>query len=78
MRQTHALYNIIWGTKSQGTQHSPELVLKSTDFRAPEDLIFPALKLCKNTKRDFLLFVLRHRKDYIPRNFLWQIKAHTN
>ena len=78
MRQTHALYNITWGTKSEGTQRSHELVLKSTDFRAPEDLIFPALKLCTNTKRDFLLFVLRYRKDYIPRNFLWQIKAHIN
>ena len=30
----------------RGTQRSPELALRSTDLRAPENLIFPALTLC--------------------------------
>ena len=29
--------------KSQGAQRSPEVALRSTDFRAPKNLIFPAL-----------------------------------
>ena len=68
MRQTHASCNVTMGTKLQGT-HSPELALRSTDFCAPENLIYPALKLCTNTKRDFILFAFRHRKIIYQETF---------
>ena len=43
MRQTCVHPNIIRSTKLQGAQHSPELSFRSTDFRVPENQIFPAL-----------------------------------
>ena len=57
------LHKITRSTKLQGMQHSPELVLRSTDFHAPENLIFPALgspqnffwHLLMNLKNNYLL-----------------------
>ena len=43
MRQTLLLRNVTRSTKLRGAQRSPELALRSTDFRSPENLIFPAL-----------------------------------
>ena len=43
VRQTHVPHKVTRCTELQGTQRSPELTLKSMDFRAPENLIFPAL-----------------------------------
>ena len=42
MRQTLVPCNITRSTKSQGAQCAPELSLRSTEFRSPENLIFPA------------------------------------
>ena len=43
MRRARVLSEVTRSTKLQGAQRSPELGLRSTDFRAPENLIFPAL-----------------------------------
>ena len=43
MRLTRVPFKVTRSTKLQGAQHSPDLGLRSTDFRAPENLIFPAL-----------------------------------
>ena len=43
MRRTCVSRKITRCTKVRGAQRSPELALRSTDFRAPENLIFPAL-----------------------------------
>ena len=43
VRQTLVRRNVTRGTKLQGVQRAPELVLRSTEFRSPENLIFPAL-----------------------------------
>lgn len=43
MRGTCVPCKVMKSTKLQGAQRSPELVLRSTDFCAPENLIFPAL-----------------------------------
>ena len=45
MRRTRAPRKATRCTKLRGAQRSPELALRSTDFRAPENLIFPALIL---------------------------------
>ena len=47
MRRARVLSEVTRSTKLQGAQRSPELGLRSTDFRAPENLIFPALPLGK-------------------------------
>ena len=52
MRRTRVPCKMTRSTKLQGAQRSPELGLRNTDFRAPENLIFPALQsfmciLCK-------------------------------
>ena len=41
MRRTHIPQKV---TKLRGAQCSPELAMRSTDFCAPENQIFPALK----------------------------------
>ena len=43
VRQTILLCNVTRSTKSQSAQRSSELALRSTDFRSPENLIFPTL-----------------------------------
>ena len=43
MRQTRVPHKVTRSTKLQSPKSSPELALRSTDFRAPETLIFPAL-----------------------------------
>ena len=43
MRGTRVPSKVTRSTKLRGAQCSPELSLRSTDFRAPENLIFPAL-----------------------------------
>ena len=43
MWRTRVSREITRCTKLRGVQRSPELSLRSTDFRAPENLIFPAL-----------------------------------
>ena len=51
MRETLLLYKVAGSRKLQGTQHSPELALRSRDFCSPENLIFPALMcLCVHAK----------------------------
>ena len=44
MRQTHVTPNVTRTTKLRGAEHSPELAFRSTDFRVPGNLIFPALQ----------------------------------
>ena len=44
MRQTLLPHNATRSTKLRGAQHAPELALRSTEFSAPENLIFLALK----------------------------------
>ena len=43
MRQTHVPRKVTRCTKLGVAQHFPELALRSTDFCAPENLIFPAM-----------------------------------
>ena len=43
MTRTHVPRKVTRCTKLRGAQRSPELALRSTDFRTPENLIFPAL-----------------------------------
>ena len=43
MRRARVPSKITRCTKLGGAQRSPELTLRSMDFRAPENLIFPAL-----------------------------------
>ena len=43
LRWTHVPWEVTRCTKLWGTQLSPELALRSTDFCTPENLIFPAL-----------------------------------
>ena len=43
IRWTHVPCKVTRSTKLRGAQQSPELGLRSTDFRAPENLICPAL-----------------------------------
>ena len=51
VRETLLLYKVARSRKLQGTQHSPELALRSTDFCSPENPIFPALMcLCVHAK----------------------------
>ena len=40
--QTHVSHNVTRSAKLQGTQRSPELAFRSTDFLVPENLILPA------------------------------------
>ena len=44
MRRTRVPPNVTRSTKLGGAQRSPEPAFRSTDFRVPEILIFPALK----------------------------------
>ena len=48
MRRARVLSKVTRSTKLRGAQRSPELGLRSTDFRAPENLIFPALHTRNN------------------------------
>ena len=41
--------NVTMSTKLQDAQRSPELTFRSTDFRVPENLIFPGV--CGVSKR---------------------------
>ena len=43
LRQTRVPRKVTRCTKLRGAQRSPKLGLRSTDFRAPENLIFPAM-----------------------------------
>ena len=43
MRQARVPLKVTRCTKLRGVQCSSELALRSTDFRAPENLIFPSL-----------------------------------
>ena len=43
MRRRHLSCKVTRCTKLRGAQRSPELALKSTDFHAPGNLIFPVL-----------------------------------
>ena len=45
MRRTRVTCKVTKSTKLPGGQRSPELGLRSTDFCAPEKLIFPALEI---------------------------------
>ena len=40
MRRTRVPLNVTRSTQLRGAQRSPELALRSTDFRVPENLIF--------------------------------------
>ena len=59
MRRTCVLSNITSSTKLRGAQHSLELAFRSTDFRVPENLIFPALFhiVCVSFARRFFTFL---------------------
>ena len=43
MRRTRLPPKVARSRKLRGVQRSPELTFRSTDFRVPEILIFPAL-----------------------------------
>ena len=45
MSGTHVPRKVTKSTKLQGARRSPELALRSTGFRAPENLNVPALRL---------------------------------
>ena len=45
MRRKRLPSNVTRSVKLRGAQRSPELAFRSTDFRLPENLIFPALKM---------------------------------
>ena len=45
MRRTCIQPNVTKSKKLRGAQCSPEIVFRSTDFRVPENLIFPALHI---------------------------------
>ena len=45
MRRTRVPPKVARSTKLRGAQRSPELTFRNTDFRVPEILIFPALKI---------------------------------
>ena len=48
MRRTRVSCKVTRCTKLRGAQRSPELALRNMDFRAPENLIFPALLLIRH------------------------------
>ena len=61
IRWTRVPRNVARCTKFWGAQCSPELALRSTDFRAPKNLIFPALEIslknelwCRHMASSFL------------------------
>ena len=71
VRQTLVPCNVTRSANLPGAQHAPELVLRSTEFQSPENLIFPALyKIIKEQKveRMFFIFIVlskflkQHRK----------------
>ena len=71
MRETLLLYNVARSRNLQGTQHSPELALSSTDFCSTENLIFPALMcLCVHAKLrilnklHYIILLMHHIIDY--------------
>ena len=71
VRETLLLYNVARSRKLQGTQHSPELALRSTDFCSPENLIFPVLMcLCVHAKLrilnklHYIILLMYHIIDY--------------
>ena len=45
MSRTRVPPKVARSTKLQGAQRSPELTFRNTDFRVPEILTFPALKI---------------------------------
>ena len=57
MRQTLLPRNVTRSTKLQGAQCAPELSFRSTEFRSPENLIFPA---CIAMKDRLVLNINRH------------------
>ena len=72
VRETLLLYNVARSRKLQGTQHSPELALRSTDFCSPENLIFPVLMcLCVHAKLrilnklHYIILLMYHTTDYL-------------
>ena len=44
--QTLVPCNVTRSTKLRRVQCAPELALRSTEFRSPENLIFPAVNMC--------------------------------
>ena len=51
MTRTRVLPNIIRNTKLRQAKSSPETAFRSTDFRVPENLIFPALTTTESVIR---------------------------
>ena len=69
MRQTSVPHKATRCTKLRGAQHPLELALRSTDFRAPENLIFPAMT-CRFhnrfvTPRSYINDILKFKCIYI-------------
>ena len=52
VKQTLVPRNVTMGTKLRGAQSTPELALRSTEFRSPENLIFSALFFSLLTKSE--------------------------
>ena len=48
IRRTHVPHKVTRSTKLQGLWRSSELALRSTEFRATENLIFPALSVTQH------------------------------
>ena len=67
MRWTRVPRKVARWTKFWGTQRSPEVALRSTDFRAPENLIFPVLLLLKS-KFDWINFEMS-KLIKLPKDF---------
>ena len=68
MRRARVPSKVTRSTKLRGAQRSPELGLMSTDFRAPENLIFPAL-LTIETLHQGVKYVQRRRFGLFIVNF---------
>ena len=57
MRRARVPSKVTRSTKLPGAQCSPELSLRSMDFRAPENLIFPAMLSYSNIHTRPIFFV---------------------
>ena len=71
VKETLLIYKVARSRKLQGTQHCPELALRSTDFCSPENLNFPALmclcvhaKLWILNKLHYIILLMHHIIDY--------------
>ena len=73
MRRTRVLSNIIRNTKLRQAKSSPETAFRSTDFRVPENLIFPALTTTESVISH--IFIGNQAKGRISKRVFQENKA---